>query len=179
MAKCGCYLYGHFLGCLLFADDIMLVSNTLYDMQRMLNICDQFAVDFDMKFNTKKSCAIRVGPRYKEHCEPLKLSNCELSFVNSCIYLGVHIEADRYFKCSYDHLRLKFYRTFNCLFSKSRAADSELVTVYLLKSYCLPVMLYCLEGLPVISATTNALNNCINQAVYKIFNITDREHFFY
>lgn len=174
LSKYGCYLFGHFIGCLLFADDIMLVSTSLYSMQRMLRICDQYAIDFDVIFNTKKSCALRVGPRYNKPCVPLILSNSNLNFVNSCVYLGVHITSDRFFKCSFEHLRMKFYRTFNCIFSKSKSANSELITVYLIKMYCLPIILYCLEVLPVSATSINALNNCINQAVFKIFNVSDK-----
>ena len=40
--------------------------------------------------------------------------------------------------------------------------------------YCLPIILYCLEVLPVSATSINALNNCINQAVFKIFNVSDK-----
>ena len=71
---------------------------------------------------------------------------------------------------------MKFYRTFNCIFSRSKSANSELVTVYLMKMYCLPIILYCLEVLPVNTTSINALDNCINQAVFKIFNVRDKSN---
>ena len=33
-------------------------------MRSMFAICEQFAFDFDMKFNTQKSVVMRVGERY-------------------------------------------------------------------------------------------------------------------
>ena len=40
-----------FYGCLVYADDIMLIFHTANAMRRMLAICDHFAVEFDLKFN--------------------------------------------------------------------------------------------------------------------------------
>jgi len=39
----------------------------------MLRVSDQFAVDFDIKFNSIKSVAMRIGCRYNATCEPLEL----------------------------------------------------------------------------------------------------------
>ena len=46
-------LYVGFYGCILYADDIMLLSHSLNAMQLMLTICDDFANDYDLKFNTE------------------------------------------------------------------------------------------------------------------------------
>jgi len=37
--------------------------------------------------------------------------------------------SDRKLKCDIEHLKVKFYRAFNCLFARSKAANSELVTI--------------------------------------------------
>ena len=47
----GCRVYDKFVGCLAYADDIVLLSPTLCGMQNMLNICSNFAINFDLKFN--------------------------------------------------------------------------------------------------------------------------------
>ena len=39
-------------------------------------------------------------------------------------------------------VRMRFYRFFNSIYAKTRGANSELVTVELMKSYCLPFILY-------------------------------------
>ena len=56
----GCNLYGEFFGCLLFADDIMIISHSVSALQRMLQICSEFAEDFNIKHNSKKSVAMRI-----------------------------------------------------------------------------------------------------------------------
>ena len=48
MAGYGCKLLNEFYGCLLFADDIMLLSHSVNATRCMLQVCDQFAVDIDV-----------------------------------------------------------------------------------------------------------------------------------
>jgi len=75
--------------------------------------------------------------------------------------------------CTVDHVKVKFYRIFNCLYSRSKAANSELVTVELMKSYCLPIILYATEAVSLSATNIRVLDNCINRALYKIFGIGD------
>jgi len=159
-----CHLLNVFYGCLLFADDIVLLSHSVNAMQCMLQICNQFAVDFDVKFNSTKSVAMRIGCRYNATCEPLELAGDTLKYVDSVKYLGVCLIASTYFKCSVDHVKVKFYRVFNCIFSRSKSANSEMVTVQLLKSYCLPFLLYGSEAVGLSATNMHILDNCINRA---------------
>jgi len=120
----GCrFLSGEFYGCIFYADDIMLLSHSLNAMQFMLKICDDFAIDYDLKFNAEKSVAMRFGPRHNVICEPLKLAGKELQFVQSLKYLGVFLVSAKHFKCTIDHIKVKFYRVFNCLYYRSKAAQ--------------------------------------------------------
>ena len=64
-SKFGCHLNGVYYGCLVYADDILLLSNSVQTMQYMLDMCDSYAIDYDVKFNCEKSAALRIWPR---HC---------------------------------------------------------------------------------------------------------------
>ena len=118
----------------------MLLAHPLNAMRYMLLICEQFAVDFDVMYNSRKSVAMRIGSRHSISCAPLQVAGIDLKYVTSLKYLGLCILAASCFKCLVEHLKIKFYRVFNCIFSKSRAANSEMVTTGLLKSYCLPFL---------------------------------------
>jgi len=78
----------------------------------MLKICDEFATEFDMKFNSSKSVVMRTGDRYKVKCGPLMLAGCKLQFVQSLKYLAVQFVASKKLECLVDNVRLKFYRSF-------------------------------------------------------------------
>ena len=51
----GCYVGHVYCGSFSYADDITLLSPTKWALKRMLEICDQYAKDFSMKFNPLKS----------------------------------------------------------------------------------------------------------------------------
>ena len=74
----GCCMANNYFGCLLYADDIILLLHSVNTMRSMLAICEQFAFDFDMKFNTQKSVVMRVGERYDVMCAPLMLNGKEI-----------------------------------------------------------------------------------------------------
>jgi len=46
-----------------------------------------------------------------------------------------------------------------------------MVTVELMKSYCLLFIMYATKAVPLIETSINLLNNCINAALYKIFKV--------
>ena len=50
-----------------------------------------------------------------------------------------------------------------------------MITVQLLKAYCLPLLLYGSEAILRSKSQLQDLNNCINRSVYKIFGDTGAE----
>ena len=64
------------------------------------------------------------------------------------------------------------YRAFNAIYSKSKAAKSELVSVELFKDYWLPVILYAVESSGPNKQDIRALDNYINLAILKIFVVS-------
>jgi len=113
----------------------------------MLDLCDVFSADFDVKFNTAQTVAMRmdIGPRFDAVCADLTLSGRIIQYVQSLKYIGVCIKANRTFVCKFYHVKAKFYRTFNCIYAKSSAANSELTTIELLRSFCLPYLFCCMQ----------------------------------
>jgi len=139
-------------------------------MQMMLHICGKVAENVDIKSNSRKSVSMRTGSRYGERCAALQLAGKDILYVTYELkYLGVHVIAGEFLKFSVEHLRVKFHRTFNCIYSRSKAANSEIITVQLLKSYRLTFMLYALEAVSLSSANCRVPENCINRALYNIF----------
>ena len=49
-----------------------------------------------------------------------------------------------------------------------------MVTVHLMRSYCLPVLLYCSEVIPISKVDCNRLNRCIDSVIYKVFAVHDQ-----
>ena len=130
----GCRVLNKFFGCFFYVNYILLMSHSIHSMQLMLHVCDKFAEEFDIKLNSNKSVAMRIGSRYNEKCEPLQLAGKGIVYVSELKYLRVHASTAKLLQFSLEHLRLKFYRMLNCIYSKSKDANFEMVTIELLKS---------------------------------------------
>ena len=159
ISELGCNINGIYLECLLYADDIILLSESVTAMQTMLDICGQFANEMYIKFNANKSVAMRIGSRYKVQCSLLQLSGRDLIYVNKIKYLGVYITASSKFMCNYDHCKLNFL--------------NQNLFVWLLKAYCLPVIMCSLEATWPFKTVTNMLDNLITLAVKRNFQLRD------
>lgn len=175
-SKLGCHVNGVYYGCLVYADDIMLLSHSVQVMQYMLDICESYATDFDVKFNCIKSVAMRIGWRHNCSCADLILCGKPLLYVASIKYLGVYINSAKSFKCSFEHVKMKFYRTFNALYCRSKASYSELVSIELFKSYCLPSLLYAVESVAPSKTDVRMMDRCIDAAVRKIFKVSTSDN---
>ena len=73
MSGYGIYIGKFYFGCLLYADDNILVSHYVTAMQLILDICSKEAQSLDFSFDTVKSVALGIGPRYRHkmnvlHC---------------------------------------------------------------------------------------------------------------
>jgi len=73
------------------------------------------------------------------------------------------------FKCLFDQAKIKFYCCFNAMYYIAKNASSELVCVHLLKTICLPVLLYAVEVIPATKSDISVLNHVIDRAVFRIF----------
>jgi len=88
----GCWLHGPFVGCILYADDIILLAQTTFAMQKMLDIlCMSMSeiTGLDLYFNVSKSAVMRVGPRWNKPCVAFDLGGSALKFTDSIKYLGI------------------------------------------------------------------------------------------
>jgi len=117
---------------------------------------------------------MRVGPRWNCRCAEFNLGSSILKFVDN-ITLGIYMKAGSKFSCCYEHLKLRFYSSFNAVYRRSKSSHSELVSVQLLQSFCLPVILFGLEVTEPQKSVLIMLNNLINSAVYKIFKVSDKD----
>jgi len=49
-----------------------------------------------------------------------------------------------------------------------------MTTVKLLKSYCLPFLLYGFDAVTLSDANARVLDRCLDRAVYRIFGVSDK-----
>ena len=92
-----CSINNIFIGCVLYADDIVVLSATVSGLQEMLIICNKTIMDMDLSFNCKMSVCIPFGPVCKYTITDMNIGSSTITWCNSR-YLGVNIESGSYFK---------------------------------------------------------------------------------
>ena len=68
--------------------------------------------------------------------------------LSSWTYLGIYIVKSRNLKCLLDAAKRGFYRAANSIFGKVGRIASEEVVIHLIRTKCVPILLYGLEALP-------------------------------
>ena len=167
----------HHKGCfiLLYADDILLISPSVCELELLLHACERELRWLDMTINFKKSCCLRIGPRNDVVCAKIaSVSGCVLPWVPETRYLGVYIVNSKSFKCSIDAAKRAFYRSANAIFGKIGRIASEEVTLQLIQSKSVPLLLYGLEACPLNKSQLNSIDFVINRFFMKLFKTSDR-----
>ena len=75
-----------YIGCLLWMDDVALITDNHKDLQEMLNITYHVANKYHIEFGMAKSKILKIG-KTKEK-PPLHLGKNELEYVQTYKYLG-------------------------------------------------------------------------------------------
>ena len=113
-----------------YADDILLITQSVVELQRLFHMCELELDWLDMRINTKESCCLRVGRRFDLPCTGITISvGYSLPWVNETRFLGTYIVARREFRCSVTQAKRSFHRSINAIFGKVGKLASEEVTL--------------------------------------------------
>jgi len=100
-----------FVGCAFYADDIALLSASCYGLQRLINICEKYGTEWNVRFNPTKSQLITFGGPNPSVCG-IHISGKPIHWVNKIKYLGVYFLCNTGLTDITDSVR-KFYGKFN------------------------------------------------------------------
>ena len=155
---------------ILYADDILILTSSLTELQRLLHVCEKELTWLDMSINIRKSCCLRIGPRFDyKFCSVLTISGLPLSWATELRYLGIYILSSRVFKCSQDHAKRAYYRSLNAIFGKIGRSASEEVVLQLVSSKCLPILMYASEACGLNQSDIRSLDFVVNRFLMKLF----------
>ena len=92
----GCHIKGYWVGACGYADDLTLMAPCRDTLQRMLDICDRYAIDHNLEFSTdpvpsksKSKCMYFCGRINRvKYPEPLELAGKKLPWVSAADHLG-------------------------------------------------------------------------------------------
>ena len=158
----------------LYADDILLLTPSVCDLQCLLLECEAELKNVDMMINAKKSCCLRFGPRCNIHCASITTSSGQcIPWVTEMRYLGIYMSQSRTFKITLHYARCNFYRSSNAVFGKIGRIASEEVTIDIVNKKCLPTLLYGLEACPITSSDFKSLDFVVTRFLMKLFQTSD------
>lgn len=167
----GCHIGRNYCGAFGYADDLALVSPTIYGLKKMISICEDYAIDFNILFNPKKSkmlCYNMLSP-----VKPIvKLCNQVVDVVEHEVYLGNHISTDIY-KSGIDDIVFNFERTSNHIVHSFSMCDS-ITLKSLFSSHC--ESFYGCELLNFSDAYMSKLYVSWRKIIRRIFRLPYRAH---
>jgi hypothetical protein len=154
----------------MYADDLILLSPSVTVLQKLFQIAEEELLAIEMSINPIKSSCIRFGPRYDVVCAEITAHDgSKIPWVFSCHYLGIEMFSSRSFKCVFDIAKKSFFKSFNAIFGKIGRFTSADTIIHLLKTKCLPVLLYGLNACPVNVSDIKSLDFAIFRTLAKIF----------
>ena len=169
----GCYVNSEPINHLFYADDSVILAPTPQALQKLLEICENYAKDVELLFNTKKSFCMAIMPKWLKDLQypSIKLDGNVLQFVSDHKYLGILLNKD-----VYDDLDIKqqvrdTYAKGNMLISKFRKCDTN-VKVKLFKTFCSNIY-GCNLWTKYRKRAMNSLRNAHVRIFTNLFNVDD------
>jgi len=139
----------------------------------MLDICYNYGVQCDILFNPVKSHLITFGCSIPK--ATLRLNNDYLEWSSKVKYLGLYITGNANFKISLNTAKQKYFGCFNNIKSIIRQQVNEMMILKLIKTYCLPRLLYGCEIWPIESVGMHELDVIWYNGFRHIFNCCWRD----
>ncbi len=78
----------HYKGAFAYADDVILLCPSRSGLQKMINICEQFGIDFQVTFNNKETQCICFSKSNDTEYGPVTLNNKRLKWESKVNHLG-------------------------------------------------------------------------------------------
>ena len=136
-------------------------------LQILLDTCVDYGKEWCITYNPKKSKIMLFGKT--NHCLPLKMYEKDLEVVNEYKYLGVTVVTGD--SVAFSNIRsLRHFRSSANTILSAPVKSSEIVTIKLLYTICVPNLTYACEALHYSSRQFNDLNVALNDCFRKVFS---------
>jgi len=169
----GLYVGSLFVGCVVYANDIVLLSASCYGLQKLVNVCESYEHLWDIKFNPLKSQTVSFGGQNPSQCQ-IMLTYNPIPWVNKVKYLGVYFYSNTGTTDISDTCR-KLYGWLNSILSVLGSCSNEMAAVHPIKIYCLPTLMYGCEIWSLTDSSVHTISGAWNNCFRRIFNCCWRD----
>lgn len=159
----------------MYADDLVLLSISLCELQLLINMCLEEFKNIGMSINITKSCCLRIGKRHNADVSPLNFDNELLPWKQELKYLGVVIASAKIFTVNYQNSIHKYFRAVNSIFGKIGLNTSAPVISSMVETKCVPILSFACESFNINNSQWEKLDNAYLQAYFKIFKTYDKK----
>ena len=136
----GCMIGGVLVNHLMYADDLVTFSPSSAGLQQLLDVCSEYGVEFDIKYNSSKSAVLICRtkedkslkfPVFRLPNNPIDVCK-KIKYLGHCITDDMNDDDDMYRQCC------KLYAQANTIARKFTFCSTQ-VKVALFKAYCTPL----------------------------------------
>ena len=171
----GCRFRGLLINAIMYADDLLLLSLSIRDLQLMVDLCSKEFKAIGLSINFTKSACLRIGPCHNADIASISVNGISLAWKSELRYLGVIFLKAPSVKCNLQNVRHMYFRSLNGIFGKIGAHSPINVTLSLINSFCVPVLTYGIEAFNVSVNMYNVLEAAYSSAFFKIFKTFDKQ----
>ena len=169
----GCFIGRSCCNSYMYADDLILLSITVTDLQRLLDMCNSLFTDLDLPINISKCHCLRIGPRCNLECRDLTINGNNICWVDEIKFLGVTVSKDKAFKCNWESAKKKFYCNTNVILGRMGTAAPVNVLLRLMDSQSVPHLLYGISATTLSSKDIKSFSYAYNSVFAKMFHSYD------
>ena len=171
----GCHIKYVCFNSYMYADDLLLLSISVCDLQKMVNLCNDELVSIDMRINTGKSACLRIGPPFNKFVSNITINNCCIQWINEIKYLGIYVMSAKNFVINNHAAKVKFFRSVNGILSKISYNQNTDAALSLISSFALPTLTFGLEACNLTRAQADRLAYPFNSVFMKIFSSFNKD----
>ena len=166
-SKVGCHISNLFAAAIFYADDMCVLAPSLRGLQKLLDLCNAYCIEWDICLNVKKTKNLYFGKKLSFSFRPT-LNGVPIDWVTEWKYLGVTLKSGPRFNCSVTERVKAFYRSLNSLLRIEGRSDDMMLQ--LIETHCTPILTYAIEIVHVANRDERrSLRVAYNSVYRKIF----------
>jgi len=157
------------------ADDLVLLSISVCDLQALVNIYVNELDLIDMVVNCGETGCLRIGNRHSAEVGSISVGNNVVHWLNEIRYLGVTILSGKKFSVNLQRTKQKYFRALNAIFGKIGLNSSPVLLCSLVITFFVPILLYAVESVTWNQKMLSSIENAYSQAFMKFLRTFDNK----
>lgn len=167
------------IDCLMYADDIVLLSDTKEGLQNRINVLQTFCNKWCLNINLKKTNILIFNKPGKFLNEIFELNGDHIECVKSCKYLGITFSSSgKFSQCKEELFKKSMKACFKLQQCLSSSNPSVSTLLHLYDHTIKPILLYGSEIWGIFSPSSSACKKNNNYILEKVFtnDISEKSH---